>query len=192
MSDILVSEHGTLPLLPIDRPANLFVRLIFWATQRRYGKTPTAFRVIYARAPFIAVLSSLIIWLRLRSITLDKELSYLVQVGVAMFNGCTFCADLELAELARMRIGTARFRELVRFEDSPAFSAREKAALRYVRAVHDSLHVADDVWALLKQHFSERECIEIVWLCAIERYYNTQALPLRVGSDGFAPTSSDA
>jgi AhpD family alkylhydroperoxidase len=160
-----------------------------WASRKRYGKTPMAFRVLYGRAPFIAYVSALIIWVRMRALKLDGELSYLVQVAVAMFNGCTFCADLHLAELTRMRVGTQRFRELTNFESSSLFSAREKAALAYVRALHASLHISDAVWQSLQEHFSERERVEIVWICAVENYYNTMALPLRIGSDGIADST---
>jgi alkylhydroperoxidase family enzyme len=189
MTDILVSEHGTLPLAPIDRPRNWFVRLLFWAARKRYGKTPMAFRVMYPRAPFISYVSMLIVWMRTRALKTDAELSYLVQVASGMFNGCTFCSDINLAEAARMRLGTQRFRELANFASSSAFSAREKAAIAYAHAVHESLHVPDQVWASLGQHFSERERLEIVWLCAVERYFNTMALPLRIGSDHLADST---
>ena len=49
-----------------------------------------------------------------------------------------------------------------------------------------SLHVPDEVWRELARHFSERERVDLVWLCALERYYNTMAVPLRVGSDRLA------
>jgi AhpD family alkylhydroperoxidase len=189
MSDILVSEHGALPLAPIDRPRSWFVRLFNWAARKRYGKTPMAFRVLYARAPFIAYVSVLIYAMRMRALKLDAELSYLVQVAVSMFNGCTFCADLHLAEIARMRLGSQRFRELLQFESSAAFTAREKAALAYAHAVHDSLHVPDAIWAGLNAHFNERERVEIVWICALERYFNTMVIPLRIGSDGIADST---
>lgn len=186
MTDLLVSEHGTLPLQPVARPRSWFVRFLIWATRHRYGKTPMAFRVLYGRAPFIAWLSMVLYWARLRALQLDVELSYLLQVAVATFNGCTFCSDLQLAEVARLKLGLARFRELNSFESSMAFSAREKAALSYVRALHVSRHVSDEIWQGLSVHFSERERVEIVWLCALETYFNTMALPLRIGSDGLA------
>jgi alkylhydroperoxidase family enzyme len=186
MTDTLVSEHGTLPLAPVDRSRSWLVRLMNWASRKRYGKTPMAFRVLYARAPFIAYLSLALYWARLRALRLDGELAYLVQVAIAMFRGCTFCTDLHLAEVARTRLGLVRFRALSGFEESSEFTAREKAALAYARAVCVSLHVADDVWRGLSAHFGERERVEIVWLCALESYYNCMALPLRIGSDGIA------
>jgi hypothetical protein len=42
------------------------------------------------------------------------------------------------------------------------------------------------IWSELAFHFSERERIDLVWLCAVERYFNAQALPLRIGSDRLA------
>jgi AhpD family alkylhydroperoxidase len=147
---------------------------------------PTAFRVVYARAPFVSLMSLLIVFASESLLRLDKSLRFLVSFSVAARNGCTFCSDLHLAEAVRARIGRERFRDLLSFEASPAYTAREKAALRYVEALHTSLHIPDAVWQALREHFSERECIEVVWLCAVERYFNALAVPLRIGTDHLA------
>jgi hypothetical protein len=34
--------------------------------------------------------------------------------------------------------------------------------------------------------FDEREIVELVFVCAVERYFNSMALPLRIGSDHLA------
>jgi AhpD family alkylhydroperoxidase len=184
MSPVPTSEHGTLPLAPVEKPANLFIRALYFVTRRRYGKTPTAFRVFYARAPWIAVVSVFIALVVERCLSIDAELRFLLTLYVAMENGCTFCVDLNRAEAVRARIGRQRFSELLEFETSSAFSPREKAALAYAASLHGSLHVGDAVLAGLREHFSEREVVEIVWTCAVERYFNAIALPLRIGSDG--------
>jgi alkylhydroperoxidase family enzyme len=183
---MIESEHGILPLSPVARPASLFARLLYFATRRRYGKTPTAFRVIYARMPGIGVISLLFTWIKTSFMRLEPELRFLVPISLAMRAGCTFCSDLMLAEAVRNRIGKERLRELLTYEDSERFSPREKAALAYAAALHASLHVPDAVLERLRAHFSEREIVEIVWLCAVERYYNALALPLRIGSDQLA------
>ena len=183
------SEHGALPLAPIDRPRSLFVRALYAGTRRRYGKTPTAFRVIYARAPWIAVVSLCIVLVVERCLSLETELRFLLSIFVATKNGCTFCLDLNRAEAVRSRIGRERFAGLVEFETSSAFSPREKAALGYAEALHRSLHVDDAVLARVRAQFTERELVEIVWVCAVERYFNAMALPLRIGSDALAPVS---
>jgi alkylhydroperoxidase family enzyme len=182
----VTSEHGTLPLEPLDQSGNWFARLLLAVMHKRYGVTPTLFRVLYTRAPFLGLLSLVIYTGLARCLRIGSDLALLLQHSIAMQNGCTFCADIQLAEAVRAKLGRERFRDLLAFEGSPNFSPREKAALAYARAVNDSLHISDAVWAELALHFSERERIDIVWVCAIERYFNSIALPLRVGSDRLA------
>jgi alkylhydroperoxidase family enzyme len=160
--------------------------MLFAVTRKRYGKTPMAFRVFYARQPWIAVVSLLFTFIAASRLKLGRDLRFLVSIAYATRAGCTFCMDLQLAEAVKARMGRERFRDLLDFERSSTFSPREKAALAYVAAVHESLHVEDAILTRLRAHFDERAVLEIVWLCAVERYYNAMALPRRIGSDGLA------
>ena len=180
------SEHGVLPLSPIERPRGLFVRLLYWMTRRRYGTTPTAFRVVYARAPVLAVASMALAMILDRGLSLPAELRFLVQIASATRKGCTFCADLMLAEAVKRRLGRERFLELDDVEGSPRFDEAEKAAVAYAYAVTNSLDVPDAIFARLRRSFDERQITELVFLCAAERYFNGLALPLRIGSDHLA------
>ena len=183
MTTGIVSEHGALPLAPYEHPKNPFIRLMLAAARRRYGKEPTAFRVLYPRFPWLALVSAVLYSVLEFATRIGVDLASLLQVSTSMRNGCTFCSDIVMAEAARRRVGRERFAALLEFESSPLFTPREKAALAYTSAIAESLHVSDAVWARLAQHFSERERIEIVWVCAVERYFNSMALPLRIGSD---------
>ena len=182
----LGSEHGVFPLPPLERPRGLLTRLLFAASERRYGRVPTGFRVIYPRAPALAWVTFAIVGVLSSFLKLDAATQHLVRVALARRRGCTFCADLTLAEAIRARLGRERFTALDDFETAPCFSERERAALAYVAALSESLHVPDAVFARLRGVFSEREIVELVWVCAVESYFNTMALPLRVGSDHFA------
>jgi alkylhydroperoxidase family enzyme len=52
--------------------------------------------------------------------------------------------------------------ELMRYEQSARFTAREKIALRYADAIMYDPNQADDaLWAQLKSEFSEPEIVEI-------------------------------
>jgi alkylhydroperoxidase family enzyme len=183
MTTGIISEHGALPLAPCDKPTNPFIRLMLSVARRRYGKEPLAFRVMYPRFAWLALVSVVLYAVLGLATRIGIELAGLLQVSTSMRNGCTFCSDIAMAEGVRRRVGRARFAALLDFESSPLFTAREKAALAYTAALAESLHVSDAVWARLAQHFSERERVEIVWVCAVERYFNSMALPLRIGSD---------
>ena len=177
------SEHGVLPLEPIEKPKSWFIRLLYRATRKRYRKTPTAVRVLYARAPFLGFFTLVLVTLMEKATKLPSDIIALAQITVANQKGCTFCIDLGLAELVRNGIGTERFRELEDFETSDAFTERERAAIAYAKSVEGTLHVPDATFERLRAHFSEREISELVWVCAIERYFNSMAIPLRIGSD---------
>lgn len=164
------SEHGILPIPPIEAPSGWFTRMLFRATARRYGRTPTAFRVLYARSPGIALVSFAIVTVIGLFLRIPPRLRFLVQVKVAMQNECTFCADLQLAEAVMAKVDRARFRALPDFESSPHFDPAEKAALAFVAAHHDSFRIDDATWARLRAHFDERACVELVFLCAVETH----------------------
>jgi alkylhydroperoxidase family enzyme len=183
MSTGIISEHGALPLAPYDHPKNPFIRLMIGAGRRRYGKAPMAFRVLYPRFAWLALASAVLYALLEYATRIGVELAGLLQASTSLRAGCTFCSDIVIAEGIRRRIGRERFGALLDFESSPLFTEREKAALAYTSAIAESLHVSDAVWQRLALHFSERERVEIVWVCAVERYFNSMALPLRIGSD---------
>lgn len=188
-TEVSISEHGVLPLPPLDRPSNWLVRALFSASRRHFGRTPTAFRVLFPRTPWLALVTLAIQVVMLFGLRIGIQLAQLMQVSISMRAGCTFCSDLVMAEAVRARVGRERFAELLDFETSSLFSPREKAALAYSSALAESLRVSDEVWARLAEHFSERERVEIVWVCAVERYFNSMAMPLRIGSDHFSGVS---
>src|SRR5688572_30678586 len=77
------SEHGTLPLAPVVRPRSLFIRFVYWATRKRYGLTPTAFRVLYARSPWLALVSLVIGAGLEKFVRIERDLRFLLHVAVS-------------------------------------------------------------------------------------------------------------
>jgi alkylhydroperoxidase family enzyme len=174
-------------LAPIDRPRGIFLRLVYLVTRRRFGKTPMVFRVAYSRTPSVALVAIVITLVMERCLKLEPELRLMLQVAIASREGCTFCEDLSLAEAFRMRIGRERFRSLSNFEFSAAFSERERAALALATELLDSRKVTDASMARVRRSFDDREVVELLFVCAAERFYTSIALPLRIRSDGFSP-----
>lgn len=71
------------------------------------------------------------------------------------------------------------------YASSHRFSPAERAALRYVEEINSQHTATDDSFATLRQHFSERQIIELTWLNAIGNYLNLQARPLGFGAEGY-------
>jgi len=174
------------PLLdPIDKPGP-FMRLVYRIARHRYGKVLMPLRVIYSRAPALLFLGLHIEWIRDHALTLEPQLRALINLRVSSRHGCDFCADLELSQAIRRGIGVERFGQLNAWRESAAFSPRERAALAYVDDILDDGRIEEATLAAAKSVFTEREIVELTWLQASETYFNMQAHPLGVPSDGLA------
>lgn len=59
-------------------------------------------------------------------------------------------------------IPEAKYAKLLHFEESDAFTEREKAALTYTSAIIWNAELADDaLWEKLRHHFSNPELVEL-------------------------------
>jgi alkylhydroperoxidase family enzyme len=70
------------------------------------------------------------------------------------------------------------------YQTSPLFSARERAALAFAEEATRHKQVSDAAFVALREHFSEPEIVEIVWLNAIHNSYSLVNVPLEIESGG--------
>lgn len=172
---------------PIERPKGLIPRIAYWLTRRQFGKVITPLKVIYARVPEAMPLASAIQRFSATGVRLDPALAYLLQVHAARLNHCHFCIDIGRALAHGQGVSLAKFDALEHYRDDPQFTPRERAALAYVEEVTLNKAVAPDTFARLREHFSERDIVEIALLNAIEHYYNVANISLGIESDGLCP-----
>jgi len=170
-------------LSPIDKPG-FVMRLVYRIARRQYGKVLMPLRVIYSRAPVLLLVGLLIEWIRSHALRLEPELVLLVGARVSAHHGCDFCHDLGVALAVRRGIGPDRFNELGRWRESAAFTPRERAALAWVDDILDDGQIEPATAAEARKFFSEREVVELTWLQASETYFDVQAHPLGIPSDG--------
>jgi alkylhydroperoxidase family enzyme len=121
-----------------------------------------------------------------KSLSLDPELVALVKVHIANQNECYFCSDIGMALAIKKRIGTERFAHLSTFATSPHFTEAERVALRFAEEINATCDCTNETFAALKPHFTERQIVEIAWVCAAENYYNRLSRPFGLHSDGLA------
>jgi len=172
-------------LEPIDKPRGLMMNLAFWMTRRQFGKVMMPMRILYPRVPGMMKAAYEIVKFETHGISLEPELHYLIATLASRINGCDFCLDLGRSMALREHLDMAKFDALGDYATSPLFSGRERAALAYVEETIRFKHVSDATFSALREHFNEREIVEITWLNALENFYNLINIPLEIGSDGF-------
>ncbi|HTC20464.1 MAG TPA: carboxymuconolactone decarboxylase family protein, partial [bacterium] len=77
----------------------------------------------------------------------------------------------------------AKFDALEHYATSPLFTAGEKAVLDYVTELTRDKKVDPKVFARMREHYSERQICEIVYLVASEHVYNMTNIGLNIHSD---------
>jgi len=167
------------------------MRIVYRIARRRYGKVLMPLRVIYSRSPALLTIGLLIEWIRDHATVLEPGLRSLVTVYVASRRSCEFCADLGVALAVKKGIGPERFDQLHSWRGSTAFSPRERAALAWIDDILDDGRIEEATLVSAQEVFSERELVELTWLQASEAYFNLQARPLGVPSDGLASANRE-
>jgi alkylhydroperoxidase family enzyme len=172
-------------LPPVEKPRGLLLRLVYFFCRRQFGMVPTPIAVHSARMPSAFLLFYGKVSRLDKKLELPADTAILVRERVASANGCLFCMDSQRWYVQHKSPGNlARLDALPEYQTSPLFTDGERAALDYATELTQDKHVAPDTFARVRQHYSEREICDIVWLVASEHVYNMTNHGLNIGSDG--------
>lgn len=94
---------------------------------------------------------------------LESRLLHLVKVRASQINGCAQCLDMHTKDARAEGESEQRLYALNAWRETPFFDARERAALEWTEAVTRvaESHVPDDVYELVRQHFTEQELVDL-------------------------------
>lgn len=170
-------------LTPIEKPAHLMMKLVYFFTRKQFGKVLMPLKVHSVRLPmafgmFYGKVSQLD-----KKLVLSQATALLIRQQVARINVCLFCVDASRYALIQASLNEQKFNSLDDYNNSPAFTEAERAALDYATQLTKEKKVSSDIFKRLTKHYSEREICELVWLVASEHLYNLTNLGLNIHSD---------
>jgi AhpD family alkylhydroperoxidase len=130
--------------------------------------------------------------------TLDRSLIELVALRTSLLNGCAYFTDVH-TKVARSQGETEkRVNALNVWRDSSLYSECERAALAWTDAVTfiSVDHVRDDVYNFARQHFTEKELVDLTVAIVAINGWNRLAVAFRTVPGTFAldrqPSFDDA
>jgi len=106
--------------------------------------------------------------------TLDRRLLDLVYLRVSQINGCGFCIDMHWSDLIKNDADPRHLNSVAGWRESPFFSERERAALRWAEIVTNTPHsdASDEEFAALKAQFSDQEIAQLGFAIAAINAWN--------------------
>ncbi|MFY2562790.1 carboxymuconolactone decarboxylase family protein [Corallococcus terminator] len=123
---------------------------------------------------------------------LEVGLLHLIKLRASQLNGCAYCIDMHWKDLRAIGETEQRLYGLDAWEESPYYSARERAALAWTEAVtnlHDG-HVSAAVYEAVKPHFTDKELADLTAAVATINAWNRLAIAARSVPGAYQPPKS--
>ncbi|CAH0311759.1 Alkyl hydroperoxide reductase AhpD [Massilia sp. Bi118] len=99
----------------------------------------------------------------LRESGLEHSLLELVKLRASQINGCGYCVDMHAKDARAAGESERRLYAVAVWRETPFFSPRERAALAWTEALTrlSRQPALEADFAALKEHFSEREMVDL-------------------------------
>jgi alkylhydroperoxidase family enzyme len=97
----------------------------------------------------------------------DHAIKELCRIYVSRSVQCEYCGNQRSLKAAAQGLVEDDYRDLLNFESSSRYDARQKAALAYAEAITWDLPADDALWERLHKHFSEPDLVEIGYFVAL-------------------------
>jgi AhpD family alkylhydroperoxidase len=124
---------------------------------------------------------------------LESRLLELVKLRASQINGCGYCIDMHSKDARAHGETEQRLYGLDAWAETPFYSERERAALSWTEAltwVGDG-HVPDSAYTQAREHFDEKELVNLTMAVVAINGWNRLCIALRVvpGTYQLAKTS---
>ena len=112
---------------------------------------------------------------------LEPGLLDLVKTRVSQINGCAYCLDMHTKDARARGEAEQRLYALDAWHETPFFSERERAALAWAETVTRvaETHVPDEAFEHARQHFTEKELVDLTLAIVAINGWNRLAIAFR-------------
>jgi AhpD family alkylhydroperoxidase len=171
--------------------APLLTRLMYRVAKRRFGEVPEPFTV-YAHHRGLLLASTVHETLLEKSSTrLPANVRELAVYWTARQIGCSWCVDFGTMLMRLDGLDLDRLKHIDEWETSPLFTADERAAIGYARAMTTDPHtVTDEQVEDLRRRFGDDGVIELTTQIGVENMRARVNAALGITEQGFS--SGDA
>ena len=150
------------------RKAGPLVRLVYRLSRKRLGRDVDPVSV-YAHAPGLLLGYGMFEQATGKQTRVEERLKALAETKVAALVNCEFCCDIASSIAREAGISERQLLALPNYRDSGEFDALELLVLDYATAISGTpASVSDELFAKLREHFDERQMVELTNVIALE------------------------
>ena len=119
---------------------------------------------------------------------LDPTIKHLVKIRASQVNGCAYCIDMHTKDARAEGETEQRIYALSAWRETPFFTDKERAALEWTETVtHISNAVSEEAFEAVRDHFDEKELVDLTWAIASINAWNRIAISSRAEPGHYQP-----
>ena len=120
---------------------------------------------------------------------LEEDLLELVKLRASQINGCAYCIDMHTKQARTYGESEQRLYAVSAWHEAPFYSERERAALAWTEAVTQVSqdHVPDEVYEQAREHFTEKELVDLTLAIIAINSWNRLAISFRTPAGSYQP-----
>lgn len=124
----------------------------------------------------------------------DAGLLHLVKLRASQINGCAYCIDMHWKDARAGGESEQRLYALDAWEESPFYTERERAALRWTEALTNIRegHAPDAAFEEARGAFNDQELADLTWAIAAINAWNRVAIGFRSKPGVYQPPKPHA
>ncbi|MCZ2076748.1 MAG: carboxymuconolactone decarboxylase family protein [Bryobacteraceae bacterium] len=125
----------------------------------------------------------------IRSSGLEPALLELVKLRASIINGCAYCVDMHTKDARAGGESEQRLYAVSVWHEAPFFTPRERAALAWTDTLTrvSAAQVPDEIYNLAREHFSERELVDLTMAVIAINGWNRLAIAFRAQAGTYEP-----
>ena len=125
---------------------------------------------------------------------LDRALLHLIKMRASQINGCAYCIDMHSKDARAGGETEQRLYGLSAWRETPFYSERERAALAWTEGLTliSENGVPDDLYAEVREQFSEKELVDLTMAIVAINGWNRLAISFRAPVGDYQPASAAA
>lgn len=123
---------------------------------------------------------------------LEPKLRELVKTRASQINRCAYCIDMHTKDARAIGESEQRLYGLNAWRETPFYTDRERAALEWTEELTllPGRDVSDELYARMKEHFSDAELVALTLAVALINTWNRFAIPFRAPAGTYQPAAA--
>jgi AhpD family alkylhydroperoxidase len=166
---------------------DLIRRLTYRSAKRMYGRRMEPTAVLAHHKALLVGIGSAGVAFERYSRSVNRQYKNMAMLRVAQLIGCEWCLDFGSWLAQNGGVPEDKLRELAIWRESERFEAVERLVLEYAEAMtRTPIEVSDELFGRLREHFDERQMVELTMAIALENLYSRSNWALGIDGEGFS------